>query len=320
MLTTRLLRGARNQVRHVRPVKTSAASGLVADVYRQVERDFGMLAPPIALHAPVPEVMAASWTLLRESLLADGLASRAAKEVVATAVSEANHCPYCVAVHGASRRRAGEVGDAADALRTWAMRGGDEPFSAEHRAEYLGVAATFDYLNRMVNVFLPDSPLPGLPESAAATAGGLLGRVVVRDIAIVPGESVDLLPDAVLPQELAWATPNPTIAAALARASNAFDAAGARSVPDTVRELVLERVAAPEAGPSGPSRAWVEDDVARLPAQHRTAGRVALLTALASYQIDDALISAFLAEDNDDAAVIALTAWASWAAARRRVA
>lgn len=320
MLTTRLLRGARNQVRHVRSVKTSAASGLVADVYRQVERDFGMLAPPIALHAPVPEVMAASWTLLRESLLADGVASRAAKEVVATAVSEANHCPYCVAVHDASRRRAGEVGDAAAALRDWAMRGGEEPFSAEHRAEYLGVAVTFDYLNRMVNVFLPDSPLPGLPESAAATAGGLLGRVVVRDIAIAPGESVDLLPDAALQPELAWATPNPTIAAAVARASNAFDAAGARSVPDTVRELVLERVATPEAGPSGPSRAWVEDDVARLPTQHRTAGRVALLTALASYQIDDELISAFLAEDNDDAALIALTAWASWAAARRRVA
>lgn len=320
MLATRLLRGARNQIRHVRPVKTSVASGLVADVYRQVERDFGMLAPPIALHSPAPVVMAASWALLRESLLADGLASRASKEAVATAVSEANHCPYCVAVHDASRRRAGEVGDAATALRDWAMRGGAEPFPAEHRAEYLGVAATFDYLNRMVNVFLPDSPLPGLPESAAATAGGLLGRVVVRDIAIVPGEALDLLPDAALPPELTWAAPNPAIAAAVARASNAFDAAGARSVPDTVRELVLARLAQPDAGPSGPSRAWVEDDVARLPAQHRTAGRVALLTALASYQIDDALIGAFLAEDNDDAALIALTAWASWAAARRRVA
>ncbi len=326
MLAARLLRGARNQVRHVRPVKTSAARGLVADVYRQVERDFGMLAPPIVLHSPAPEVMAASWALLRESLLADGLASRAAKEAVATAVSEGNRCPYCVAVHDASRRRAEGnssegSGRDATALRDWVTRGGPEPFPPEHRPEYLGVAMTFDYLNRMVNVFLPDSPVPGLSESAAATAGGLLGRVVVRDIAIPPGEATALLPDVVPPPELTWAKSNPAIAAAFGRSGGVFDAAGARSVPDVVRELVLERVADPKAGPSGPSRAWLEDDVTRLPARHRAAGRIALLTALASYQIDDDLIGAFGTERADGAggsALIELTAWASWAAARRR--
>lgn len=334
MLAAKLLRGARNQVRHVRPVKTSAARGLVADVYRQVERDFGMLAPPIVLHSPAPEVMAASWALLRESLLADGLASRAAKEAVATAVSEGNRCPYCVAVHDASRRRAqgnGGEGSGCDAtaLRDWVTRSGPEPFPPEHRPEFVGVAMTFDYLNRMVNVFLPDSPVPGLPESAAATAGGLLGRVVVRDDAIPPGEATALLPDVEPLPELPWAKSNPTIATAFGRASAVFDAAGARSVPGIVRELVLDRVADPEAGPSGPSRAWLEDDVARLPARHRAAGRIALLTALASYQIDDGLISAFLTEgansvDGKGAAagagetvLIELTAWASWTAARR---
>ncbi len=319
MLAAKLLRGARNQVRHVRPVKASAARGLVADVYRQLERDFGMLAPPIVLHSPAPEVMAASWALLRESLLADGLASRAAKEAVATAVSEANRCPYCVAVHDASRRRAGGNG-VPPALRRWVSEGGTEPFPAEQRPEYVGVAVTFDYLNRMVNVFLPDSPVPGLPGSAAATAGGLLGRVVVRGVAIPPGAATTLLPDVGPLPELSWAKPNPAIAATFGRASGVFDAVGARSVPDAVRELVLDRVADPDAGPQGPSRAWLEEDVARLPARHRTAGRIALLTALASYQIDDDLIAARLAEGggHGDTALVELTAWASWVAARRR--
>ncbi len=39
------------QVRHVTVVDRDAASGLVAEVYAQAERDFGMVAPPVALTA-----------------------------------------------------------------------------------------------------------------------------------------------------------------------------------------------------------------------------------------------------------------------------
>ncbi|MFD0592043.1 hypothetical protein ACFQZ4_05300 [Catellatospora coxensis] len=39
-------------VRHVAPVHPAAATGLVGEVYHQVEAEFGMLAPPIALHSP----------------------------------------------------------------------------------------------------------------------------------------------------------------------------------------------------------------------------------------------------------------------------
>ncbi|MEO7262451.1 MAG: carboxymuconolactone decarboxylase family protein, partial [Jatrophihabitantaceae bacterium] len=74
----------------------------VTRVYRQAERDFGMLAPPVALHSPAPGPLAASWMMLRESLLADGLVSRGAKEAVAAAVSLGNACPYCIAVHSAT--------------------------------------------------------------------------------------------------------------------------------------------------------------------------------------------------------------------------
>ena len=43
------LRRTLRQVRHLSPVRPRHADGLVGQVYRQVERDFGMLAPPIAL-------------------------------------------------------------------------------------------------------------------------------------------------------------------------------------------------------------------------------------------------------------------------------
>ena len=89
------------QIRYVSPVLPGAADGLVASVYAQAERDFGLIAPPLALHSPAPQALAAAWLMLRETLLAAGTAPRQQKEVVAASVSAANACPYCVAVHTA---------------------------------------------------------------------------------------------------------------------------------------------------------------------------------------------------------------------------
>ncbi len=81
------------QVRHIATVQFGEATGDTARVYRELEQDFGVLAPPIALHAPVPELLAASWMTLRETMLVDGLVPRAAKEAVAAAVSQGQPVP-----------------------------------------------------------------------------------------------------------------------------------------------------------------------------------------------------------------------------------
>src|SRR6266511_4026189 len=176
-------RATRAQVHHVTPVLADRAGGRVAEVSRQVARDFGTLAPPIALHAPAPETLAASWVILRETLLAAGRTSRAAREMVAAVVSLGNTCPYCVEVHatllgglvrGSLARSVAEgrlvsVRDPAlRAVAEWARdsatRPGPEPsplsVPSEHGAELVGVAVTFQYLNRMVNIFLDRSPIP----------------------------------------------------------------------------------------------------------------------------------------------------------------
>ncbi|MER6797669.1 carboxymuconolactone decarboxylase family protein, partial [Amycolatopsis mediterranei] len=71
------LRRTLRDVKYVDVVPPRQARGLVREVYRQVERDFGMLAPPVALHSAAPDVLAAAWLMLRESLIAGGTASRA---------------------------------------------------------------------------------------------------------------------------------------------------------------------------------------------------------------------------------------------------
>jgi hypothetical protein len=104
---------------------------------------------------------------------------------------------------------------------------------------------------------------------------------------------------------------------AFARGCGAIDAAGARSVPPSVRDLVMKELENWHGEPRGLSRAWVDSAVSGLPEADRPAGRLALLTALASFQVDRSVVRMFRASQPGDSALVELTAWASLAAARR---
>jgi AhpD family alkylhydroperoxidase len=313
------------QVRQVCAVPHGAARGDVARVYHELERDFGVLAPPVILHAPSPDVLAACWLMLREVLLVPGATPRAWKEAVCTAVSRTNECPFCITMHDSMLTdlvgyRDGEIADPrARAAADWAALGKPAPFTAEQTPEMVGTAVIMQYLNRMVNIFLGEVPLPpGAPRSALR----VVRRVLVWLIKSAerggprPGASLDLLPEAPLPEDLSWAAGNAAVAGAYARSAAAVDAAGRRSVPVAVRELVREHLARWDGRPIGPSRAWVEEAVTGLPAGEKAAGRLALLTASASYQIDQPVIDDFRAVTAEDGALIDLTAWASLTTAR----
>ncbi|WP_309116040.1 carboxymuconolactone decarboxylase family protein [Saccharothrix sp.] len=306
------LRQSLNQIRHIKPVHPNAATGPVAAVYAEVESDFGMLAPPVALHSPAPDALAAAWSLLRETLVAAGNAPRAAKEAVAAAVSRSNTCPYCVTVHTATLR--GLTDTSFDAVEAWADRSSTvRPFADDQLPELLGVAVTFHYLNRVVNVFLGESPLPS---GAPAVAGKFLGRFMGSHARAEhpPGTSLRLLPEAPTPPDLAWSAGNRVVEDSLGRVAAAFDAGGARVLSDAVRELVLTRLADWDGTAPGISRAWVTDAVAPLPAEDRPAATLALLVAMASYQVDDDTVAAF---GRDDRSLVQLVSWAAFAAARR---
>jgi alkylhydroperoxidase/carboxymuconolactone decarboxylase family protein YurZ len=326
------LRRSLAQIRYVSTVMPDKADGLVASVYAQAEHDFGMVAPPLALHSPNPPVLAAAWAMLRETLLVTGQADRAEKELVAATVSVANTCPYCVAVHTAAAQEvdpgldgAGIVsGDLASPLlkdiASWARSIG-RPESVQspppgNFAELAGVAVTFQYLNRMVTIFLPESPLP--PMTPKAIGGWVMGMLAsaMTSASPVPGASLDALPDAQLPEEFSWAAGDPRIAGTLAGAAAAIEDA-AQVIPMPVRELVTGRLRTWDGRPLGPSLAWVDEAVAVLDEPDRPAGRLAILAAFAPHQVGKADVNAFrsAAKSGDDA-LVSLTSWASMAAAR----
>lgn len=100
-------------IKYASTVRPSAADGLVAEVYRQIRRDFGAVAGPLRLHSAAPELLAGAWCACRETLVA-GNVPRERKETVAAMVSEINRCPWCIDAH-TTMLRAGGYGSVAPA-------------------------------------------------------------------------------------------------------------------------------------------------------------------------------------------------------------
>lgn len=329
------------QIRRLRPLTRPFAAPLTREVAAQIERDFGAFVPPFALHAAAPTVLAACWTMLREALVTMHV-DRRRKEAVASAVSRANACTYCVDAHTAALHALGDAAtadalaapggrlagdDALAALVAWAeaTRRADDahlpvpPFTAAEAPELTAIAFCFHYVNRMVALFLAPSPLPVTHARLKALARRALAPLLTGQLRreLVAGEALSFLPDAALPPDLAWAAPHRTLAAAFARAAATMQTAGAAALTTAVRTRVAEIVATWRGDEPGLGRAWLTDAVAPLADADRPAARLALLAALAPFQVDDATIADFRRGAPDDATLVAATAWASFTAARR---
>ncbi len=282
--------------------------------------------------------------MTRESLVAGGL-DRSKREAIAAATAQINECPYCVDVHTTMLHGSGESrlaktmlkGDDVDhgdggwpRLIEWAKATStpsaevlrEPPFSPEDAPQMIGTAVAFHYINRMVNVFLEDSPLPlpsilrRLKGTAGRFAGWAFGRRLMG-ISVEPGNAAFSVLEATLPSEFEWAKSNPSVADAFATFAAVAEEAGRQALPEEVRRVVIEEVGKWTGTQPPFGRQWIDDPIATLTPTQRPAATLALLTALASYRVGDAEIAAFRKESPDDASLVGATAWASYVAVRR---
>lgn len=318
------LRNSLSQVRHVRPVKPAQSDARTREGYAQVEHELGLVAPQIALHSPAPDTFAASWVLLRETLVASNIADRTTKEAIAAIVAIGNASPYLKELHtttmdalaGARPQDDPEFDHRVRAIADWARASrlrttAGQLGNPDNIGELIGVLLAAHYLTRMANVFLPESPVPGLPAAARTRALALLGHVLIPAATAqhTPGTALPFLPRA--PDTAPWASG--TVADAVSRATAAIEQAGRRSVPHTVRELTLATLSEWDGRPL--DRSDRDAAVRRLPFAQRPTARLALLTAL-SAMADDATVADFRRTQPDDRTLVELTSWASLAAAR----
>jgi uncharacterized peroxidase-related enzyme len=78
----------------IRVIDLAEAEGTLRDVYDEVSAARGQVADILKAHSLHPEVMTAHLHLYRELMFGGSELSRAEREMIAVAVSVANHCHY----------------------------------------------------------------------------------------------------------------------------------------------------------------------------------------------------------------------------------
>jgi AhpD family alkylhydroperoxidase len=322
--------------RYTRPVPKNAATGQVAAVYVQVAEEFILADGLLMSLSPAPDLLAATWALLREAQLA-GRAPRVNKEAVGVAVSAINDCRFCVDAHSALVHATGDhqLAEAlwrgetpADpeqaSLVAWARATGkaDEaslaaaPFPPDLAAEYVGTALVTHFINRMVSSLLNEDLLPGrLRESHLVRR--LIGRALGRTVHLQPrpGESLPLLADMATGTPPVWAGDS-AIGAAYA-ALQATARSGGALLSEPARDLVQASVAAWDGTQPQRTAVWPEELLTSLAASDQPGARLALLAALAPHGIGDADVAAWRVIHPGDTALIRLVAYGAMTAVER---
>ncbi len=279
---------------------------------RQIVKEFGFVPAPVLLHECVEGLSAGSWMLLRETMLV-GTVPRAEKESLSLMISRENRCPFCVESHGMALA-------ALHAKENGNLMEGRER-SPEERSEINGTTVLFHYLNRVVNVFLDESPLPPLLRLRAWRPAWLrVGGWTFAPLAaerLVPGESLGFLPEAPLPPGLSWARGQPHLAGAFARFADALENAARTALPLDTRELVQRQISASSIASNENTEAWLSGATSGLPAHDRPLAILALLSAFASYRVTPQHIEVARANGADDATLVTTVAWAAFAMARK---
>ncbi|MEV7289205.1 carboxymuconolactone decarboxylase family protein [Streptomyces sp. NPDC093252] len=315
---------------HTEPLPPKSASGLVAEVYRQLGRDFGIDEPAtFVVLSSAPAILAPTWALMRESLLA-GPGDRTGKELVALGVSQANRCPFCVTAHtvllhaggdhGLAERVAGggtpeDPGQAR--LVEWGRRsrtpGGVPeplPFPREQAPAYLGTALSFHFINRITSALLKETVLPGGAERFRAVrrlAGRSLAPSLRREP--VPGASLALLDGAPAGPPPAWADGGPVGPAYAALREAALMGAGLLDADD--QHLVRRALRDWDGGHPSLTRQTFPGRA------ERPGARLALLAALAPYRITAEDVAAWRRPEHSDHCLVHLVAYGAFLAVDR---
>ncbi len=318
-------------IKYIKPIAPKHAEGLVKPVYAQIKRDFGRVVEPFFLHSPLPELLAGAWMACRETELV-GAVPRNIKEAVATAVSKLNQCPYCVDAH-TIMLQAGDEKDLPKAIRSgefeqikdekarsvveWIQNNPNARLFTEAEApEIIGTAVYFHYINRIANVLLGETPLPSnqpmLKGSLLRVAGLMFSSAVHRPKTI--GDSLQFLPETELPKDLGWAEGAANVAGAFARFAKAVESSGEYALPKEVRLLVEEEIGKALAGKNSfnPAQTSQFSDEAL-----NSAVQLTLLTAVASYRVDEKTVAAFRRYNPEDTKLLGALSWASFTAARK---
>jgi AhpD family alkylhydroperoxidase len=305
------------------PAAARTATGLTAQVYGQLREEFLGPVPTFQALSAVPELLAATWVLMREALLA-GDTSRIDRELIASAVSRANRCRFCVDAHVMLLHALGEHtlaetiarGEKPRDLRLaelvyWAEasrspRAGR--WNSRYGPEATGTLLAFHFINRIVSALLDPDLLPaGLQRSAVVrSAGGRLFGKTAREPKR-PGRGLALIGEPVEAVPPAWAAGSPVGIAYTALKKVAGQ--GGELLSEAGRETVAATVSWEDGCHPDRAADWAADLVRDLPREDRLGTRIALLAAFAPSAIRTGDVALWRLSHPADADLVRLIAY-----------
>ncbi|GIE76937.1 alkyl hydroperoxide reductase AhpD [Actinoplanes philippinensis] len=307
--------------RFVKPAPVTAATGRTAEVHQQMREDFIGPAPAFQALSAVPDIMTATWVLMRESLLAGGT-SRVEREIVAAAVSRANRCRFCVDAHATLLHALGEhevaavVADGGTppqpyaGLAHWAAASRNPRatgWTSPYGPQLTGTLLVFHFINRIVSALLAPDLLPGglqrLP--AVRSVGGRRYARTVRDPR-EPGRGLLLLEAGSRPAPV-WAADSPVGVAYAALTDTA--ARGGELLSEIARRTVTATVSWEDGRHPADPAEWAADLVRDLPGTDRVGARIALLAAFAPAAITAGDVGLWRLSHPADADLVRLVAY-----------
>ncbi|VAW73772.1 hypothetical protein MNBD_GAMMA12-277 [hydrothermal vent metagenome] len=329
-----------NNVKYLN-TKTNRHHPTVVRVYKQIRKEFGMVVDPFSLHSISPNILTEVWAACRETELV-GKVSRAEKEIVAACVSASNQCSYCVDAHTMLLNAVGEIGvsnfisrgdyeqindEHLSSLINWARSTKlptsdiilNPPFSKISASEYIGMAVFYHYLNRMVHVFLPDQLLPvksnTVKKSLKRMAGCFFSFSVKR--AKKQGDALTLLPNSELPDDMSWALGSETISQSFSQMASVIETQEKSIVPAQVRTIFNDFIAQWDGQSYGINSGWMIDLLKGLNPENAIILKLALLTAIEPYKVNELIIGEFKNFYEDESSLLSVVCWASFTVSRR---
>ena len=330
------------KIKYINYIDPSNATGLIADIYTQMKRDFGRVVEPVALHSIIPELLASNWSVLRETNVIEDKAKRNVKDAIATTVSKINKCPWCIDAHTIMLigLRSQKVAKAIEneylslikdtkmrSIVEWALANrtpnakiiNNPPFTFDEAPEIIGTAIYYHYVNKMVSVLLNETPLP----TKASSLKPFMKKIAALKFSTAlkrpkkAGESLKFIDSFNLVKDLFWASENKRIAVTFTAHKKIVEKLAEKYVPTEVQTIVIKTIEEWKGEDPGISRGWVERYISNLREPLKPVARLSLLTAISPYQIDDETINSYKQFNPEDEALLSTLSWASFVTAIR---
>ena len=176
-------------------------------------------------------------------------------------------------------------------------------------------------INRFSHVVMEASPVaaPFGLRWLKAYALRLFGNelVATRQLELEPSRALSLLPKARLPDDMAWAKPNPRVADAIARYTATVEREAAAIISPRVKAVVATSLDSWQGEQMPLLPTWVDNEVAGLEGDERAIASFAIQLAKAPYRVSEKLNEEILQIAGNEENFVRILAWASFTGARR---